>query len=125
PYKTAFNLAEPVKDGKRVDGKAAKRALAKWLSLHATNVTQKVEFVVEHFAANVAPLLGGSAKAMIVTSSRAAAVRYKKAFDAYIEKSPQHSGLYALVAFSGSLTGKEVMHPADDTLASDAFNAGD
>lgn len=58
PYKTAFNMAEPEKDGKRVEGKAAKRALAKWLSLHATNVTQKVEFIVEHFAANVAPLLG-------------------------------------------------------------------
>lgn len=125
PYKTAFNLAEPVKDGKRVDSKAAKRALAKWLSLHATNVTQKVEFIVEHFAANVAPLLGGTAKAMIVTSSRAAAVRYKKSFDAYIEKHPQHRDLHALVAFSGSLTGKEVMHPADDSLAPDTFATQD
>ncbi len=53
PYKTAFNLAEPTKDGKRVESKSAKPALAKWLSLHATNVTQKVEFIVEHFAANV------------------------------------------------------------------------
>lgn len=122
PYKTAFNLAEPAKDGKRVDGKAAKRALAKWLSLHATNVTQKVEFIVEHFAANVAPLLGGAAKAMIVTSSRAAAVRYKKAFDAYIEQNPKHRAFQALVAFSGSLTGKEVMHPWDDNLAADTFS---
>jgi type I restriction enzyme R subunit len=125
PYKTAFNLAEPVKDGKRVDRKAAKRALARWLSLHATNVTQKVEFIVEHFAANVAPLLNGTAKAMIVTSSRAAAVRYKKAFDVYIEKHHQHRAFQALVAFSGSLTGKEVMHPSDDTLAVDTFAAED
>lgn len=125
PYKTAFNLAEPAKDDKRVDGKAAKRALAKWMSLHATNVTQKVEFIVEHFAANVAPLLGGTAKAMIVTSSRAAAVRYKKGFDAYIEKHPQHRAYQALVAFSGALTGREVMHPADDTLAADTFAAQD
>lgn len=125
PYKTAFNLAEPTKDGKRVGSKAAKRALAKWLSLHATNVTQKVEFIVEHFAANVAPLLGGTAKAMIVTSSRAAAVRYKRAFDAYIEGRPQHQSYQALVAFSGALTGKEVMHPTDDTLAGDAFKAQD
>src|SRR6185312_1316375 len=125
PYKTAFNLAEPVKDGKRVDGKAAKRALAKWLSLHATNVTQKVEFIVEHFAANVAPLLGETAKAMIVTSSRAAAVRYKRAFDAYIEANPQHKTFQALVAFSGSLTGKEVKHPSDDNLGTDPFAAED
>ncbi|CAG9182959.1 type I restriction endonuclease subunit R [Cupriavidus respiraculi] len=125
PYKTAFNLAEPSKDGKRVDSKAAKRALAKWLSLHATNVTQKVEFIVEHFAANVAPLLGGSAKAMIVTSSRAAAVRYKRAFDAYTQAHPQHNAFRALVAFSGSLTGKEVKHPSDDNLGDDHFAAQD
>lgn len=125
PYKTAFNLAEPVKDGKRVDSKAAKRALAKWLSLHATNVTQKIEFIVEHFATNVAPLLGGTAKAMIVTSSRAAAVRYKKGFDAYIQNNPQHHAFQALVAFSGSLSGKDVMHPADDTLPADTFSVQD
>lgn len=125
PYKTAFNMAEPEKDGKRVEGKAAKRALAKWLSLHATNVTQKVEFIVEHFAANVAPLLGGTAKAMIVTSSRAAAVRYKKAFDAYIRANPQHKPYQALVAFSGSLTGNEVMHASDEQLKNDPFAAQD
>lgn len=125
PYKTAFNLAEPAKEGKRVDGKAANRALAKWMSLHATNVTQKVEFIVEHFAANVQPLLGGTAKAMIVTSSRAAAVRYKRGFDEYIANHPQHHALQALVAFSGSLTGREVMHPADDTLGADTFAAQD
>ena len=125
PYKTAFNLAEPVKDGKRVSQKAAKRALAKWLNLHATNVTQKVEFIVEHFAANVAPLLGGTAKAMIVTSSRASAVRYKKAFDAYIEANPQHKAFQALVAFSGALTGKEVVHAADEQLKDDPFAAQD
>lgn len=125
PYKTAFNLAEPAKDGRRVDGKAAKRALAKWLNLHATNVTQKVQFIVEHFATNVAPLLGGTAKAMIVTSSRAAAVRYKTAIDAYIEANPQHKAVHALVAFSGSMTGKEVKHASDEGLAAEVFAAED
>lgn len=125
PYKTAFNLAEPVRDGRRVEGTAARRALAKWLNLHATNVTQKVEFIVEHFAANVAPLLGGTAKAMIVTSSRAAAIRYKKAFDAYITHHPEHEAYRALVAFSGSMTGKEVMHPSDEGLVGDPFACGD
>jgi len=125
PYKTAFNLAEPLKDGIRVDAKAAKRALAKWLNLHATNVTQKAQFIVEHFAANVAQLLGGTAKAMIVTSSRTAAVRYKKAIDAYIDANPQHKALRALVAFSGSLSGKEVSHAADEGLAGEVFAVDD
>jgi type I restriction enzyme R subunit len=47
------------------------------MSLHPTNVTQKVQFIVEHFTKNVAHRLDGKAKAMVVTSSRAAAIRYK------------------------------------------------
>ena len=121
PYKTAFNLSEKVLDTKRVDEKFAKRALAKWMNLHATNVSQKVQFIVEHFARNVAPLLGGKAKAMVVTSSRAAAVRYKKAFDQYLLDHPEHKEIRTLVAFSGKLTGKDVMHAADTNFAGDTF----
>ncbi|THD10099.1 type I restriction endonuclease subunit R [Metallibacterium scheffleri] len=121
PYKTAFNLAKQLEDTRRVSGKVAKRALAQWMSLHPTNVTQKVQFIIEHFSANVAQRLDGKAKAMVVTSSRAAAVRYKKGFDAYIAKHPEHAGIRSLVAFSGKLTGKQVMHADDERLAGDAF----
>ncbi|SCY34341.1 type I restriction endonuclease subunit R [Microvirga guangxiensis] len=125
PYKTAFNLGKKFVDEKRVDGKVAKRALAKWMALHPTNVTQKVRFIIEHFSKNVAHLLDGKAKAMVVTSSRAAAVRYKKGFDAFIEKNPQYADIKALVAFSGTLTGKEVKHADDDQLAGDMFVVDD
>ncbi|PXW57734.1 DEAD/DEAH box helicase family protein [Methylobacterium sp. B4] len=125
PYKTAFNLGKDLVDTKRVDGKAAKRALAKWMMLHPTNVVQKVQFIMEHFTKNVAHLLDGKAKAMVVTSSRAAAVRYKKAFDAFIEKHPQYKDIHALVAFSGQLTGTEVMHFDDDQLKGDVFIVDD
>ena len=121
PYQTAFNLAKQLEDKQRVGGKAAKRALAQWMSLHPTNVTQKVQFIIEHFSKNVANLLDGKAKAMVVTSSRAAAVRYKKGFDAYIAKHPEHAGIRSLVAFSGKLTGKQVLHSDDERLAGDVF----
>ncbi|MGO9414633.1 MAG: type I restriction endonuclease subunit R [Syntrophobacteraceae bacterium] len=121
PYKTAFNLAKQVEDTKRVSGKAAKRALAQWMALHPTNVTQKVQFIIEHFSKNVAHCLDGKAKAMVVTSSRAAAVRYKKGFDKYIEKHPEHAGIRSLVAFSGKLTGKQVMHADDDRISGETF----
>lgn len=121
PYQTAFNLTQQAEDSRRVSGKAAKRALAQWMTLHPTNVTQKVQFIVEHFARNVASLLDGKAKAMVVTSSRAAAVRYKLGFDAYIAEHPQHAGIRSLVAFSGKLTGKQVLHNDDDRLAGDVF----
>ncbi|MCI5103890.1 MAG: DEAD/DEAH box helicase family protein, partial [Algiphilus sp.] len=125
PYQTAFNLAKQLEDKKRVGGKAARRALAQWMSLHPTNVTQKVQFIVEHFGRNVANLLDGKAKAMVVTSSRAAAVRYKKGFDAYIAKHPEHSHIRSLVAFSGTLTGKQVKHADDERLADDVFVVDD
>jgi len=121
PYKTAFNLSKQIEDKKRVKGKEAKRALAQWMSLHPTNVTQKVKFIMEHFTNNVAPLLGNKAKAMVVTSSRAAAVRYKKAFDALIEKNPEYGFVHTLVAFSGKLTGSQILHNADGALPDDMF----
>ena len=121
PYKTAFNLSKQIEDKKRVSGKTAKRALAQWMSLHPTNVTQKVQFIIEHFSKNVAHRLDGKAKAMVVTSSRAAAIRYKKGFDAYIAKHPEYSAIRSLVAFSGSMTGKQVMHGDDKGAAAEIF----
>jgi len=119
------SLSKEMVDKKRVDGKAAKRALAKWMTLHPTNVTQKVQFIIEHFSSNVTHLLDGKAKAMVVTSSRAAAVRYKTGFDSFIEKNPQYKDIKTIVAFSGQLTGKEVMHTDDERLAGDTFVADD
>jgi type I restriction enzyme R subunit len=121
PYKTAFNLSKQVEDTRRVSGKQAKKALAQWMTLHPTNVTQKVQFIIEHFSKNVEYRLDGKAKAMVVTSSRAAAVRYKKGFDRYIEKHPEHASIRSLVAFSGKLTGKQVIHADDERLARDVF----
>ena len=121
PYKTAFNLAKQLEDSKRVSGKAAKRALAQWMSLHPTNVTQKVQFIIEHFSRNVAHRLDGKAKAMVVTSSRAAAIRYKKAFDSYIQKHSEYGFIHSLVAFSGKMTGKQVMHQDDGEFKDEAF----
>jgi hypothetical protein len=43
------------------------------------HLCQKVQIIVEHFHANVAYLLEGKAKAMVVTDLRKAAVKYKKA----------------------------------------------
>ena len=92
----------------RVDEKSAKRALAKWLSLHPTNVAQKVELIVEHFRSNVAHLLGGQAKAMVVTSSRASAVKYQLALEKYCQ-SKGYQNIQAMVAFSGEMSNQEVL----------------
>ncbi|WNV82612.1 DEAD/DEAH box helicase family protein [Umezawaea sp. Da 62-37] len=113
-YETALKIADKVtgdgKDGYEVDEAAARRGLMKWVQLHPTNISQKVQIIVEHFHVNVADLLDGKAKAMVVTGSRKAAVKYKKAIDAYIAKRAAADDSYdyrTLVAFSGAVTMAE------------------
>lgn len=109
-YKTAFQLAQKTGDAtgedELVDEGTAKKGLMRWVSLHPTNIAQKVQIIVEHFRENVAHLLDGHAKAMVVTFSRAAALKYKMAIDAYIDKHDYQLG--TLVAFSGSLTSEQI-----------------
>jgi type I restriction enzyme R subunit len=120
PYKTALHLSTQIEDDKRVDKKQARKSLAKWLSLHPTNVTQKVEFIIEHFRANVSQLLNGEAKAMVVTSSRAAAVKYKLAFDKFIDRHG-YEDVRALVAFSGKITGDDLTKDTETNVAGNPF----
>lgn len=109
-YKTAFQLAQKtgnvISADDLVDESTAKKGLMRWVSLHPTNIAQKVQIIVEHYRENVAGLLDGHAKAMVVTSSRAAALKYKMAIDKYIDKHDYQLG--TLVAFSGSLTSEQI-----------------
>ena len=57
-------------DDKTVERSAAMKGIMGWVRLHPYNIAQKVQIVVEHFRAYVAPLLGGKAKAMVVVASR-------------------------------------------------------
>lgn len=102
-YKVAYHLALKVAAAdQEVESKKAKVKLNQWVRLHDYNISQKVQVIVEHFKDNVLGLLGGQAKAMVVTSSRKEAVRYKLAFDKYIaEKGYQK--IVAMVAFSGEV----------------------
>lgn len=102
-YKTYFKLVKAVSDDPELDKKKASKALARFVSLHPSNIAQKTKIVVEHFRQCVMPLLGGHAKAMVVTGSRLHAVRYKLALDKYIREQA-YRDVRTLVAFSGSVT---------------------
>ena len=106
-YKVAYNLAQKIdKADQEVESKKAKVKLNQWVRLHEYNIAQKVQVIVEHFRSNVMGLLGGQAKAMVVTSSRKEAVRYKLCFDKYIvDKGYQK--IHAMVAFSGEVEFNE------------------
>jgi len=106
-YKVAWRLAHNGKDYDEgeVDKSDAVKALVRWVRLHPYNIAQKVAIIVEHFRHHVAWRLNNQAKAMIVTSSRIEAVRYKLALDHYIREN--HYKIGALVAFSGEVNDLE------------------
>lgn len=101
-YKTFFKLSKDIEDDPDVNKKAASRAIARFMSLHPHNLAQKTEVMVEHFRQIVSKKIGGQAKAMVVTSSRLHAVRYKEEFDTYISEQG-YSDIKTLVAFSGKV----------------------
>ncbi len=106
-YKTAFRLAHNGKemDQTEVERSAAVKGIMRWVRLHPYNISQKVQIVVEHFRANVQPLLTGHAKAMVVVGSRLEAVRWQRAITKYIKEKGYLLG--ALVAFSGQVEDAE------------------
>ena len=101
-YKTYFKLSKEIEDDPKVNKKQAARAIGRFMSLHPHNLAQKTEVMVEHFRQVVSKKIGGKAKAMVVTSSRLHAVRYKEEFDKYI-KEKGYSDIKTLVAFSGKV----------------------
>lgn len=131
-YKVAYNLAMKIAGSDQaVESKKAKVKLNQWVRLHDYNIAQKVQVIVEHFKDNVMGLLGGQAKAMVVTSSRKEAVRYKLGFDKYIAEKVAdaalgkasdkgYQGLQAMVAFSGEVEFDE-KDPNVDALLGEKF----
>ncbi|MGJ3522843.1 type I restriction endonuclease subunit R [Nitratidesulfovibrio sp. D1] len=113
PYKLAFRLASNGKewDEKEVERSEAMKGIMRWVRLHPYNISQKVKLVVEHFRANVAPLLNGQGKAMVVTGSRQEVVRWQLAITKYIREQGYKIG--TLVAFSGEVR--------DDDLGPEGF----
>ena len=101
-YKRFFGLIKRVEEDPEVPRRKAAKTLTRYLELHPVNIEQVVSVIIEHFRLYVMHEMGGRAKAMVVTGSRLAAVKYKLAFDRYI-KDHGYTGIRSLVAFSGTV----------------------
>ncbi len=112
-WKTYCRINKAIQDDPEFETIAAKRKMARFIDLHETNIAQKVEIIVEHFRQNVMHLIDGNAKAMVITSSRTAAVEYRKAMDKYIQQNG-YKGIKALVAFSGKVPLKGVEYTEEN-----------
>jgi len=119
-YKTYYRIIKSIEDDPDVDKKKAAKALARFMSLHPHNITQKTEVMVEHFRTFTRHKIGGKAKAMVVTSSRLHAVRYKQSFDIYISERG-YPDIKTLVAFSGTVIDPDIK---DKTYTEVGMNLG-
>lgn len=96
------NTLEDEADETEVNTAEAVSSIVRYARLHPTAIAQKVRVVVEHFRRNVMPMLGGEARAMVVTSSRMEAYRWSQKMNEYIANQ-HYDDMKTLVAFSGSL----------------------
>lgn len=117
-YNTFYHINKKILDDPEMKTSDAKRQIARFIKLHETNIAQRIEIIIEHFRTTVMNELGGKAKAMVITSSREEAVKYKLAFEDYIKRK-NYNDIKALVAFSGKLKLKN-----DDTEYSEAMMNG-
>ena len=102
-YETYYKLNKEIEEDPTLQTNAAKRQIARFIELHDVNIAQRIEVIVEHFRTSVKDELSGHAKAMVITNSRESAVKYRKAFEEYINKKG-YKDIHALVAFSGKVT---------------------
>ncbi|WP_235567951.1 MULTISPECIES: hypothetical protein [Mycobacteriaceae] len=113
-FKLAFQIAQNAGSSTEVDQSQATKEVMRWVKINPQTISQKAAIIVEHFRTNVADLLDGHAKAMVVADSRKAAVRFKLAIDKFVKS--KGYGYGTLVAFSGSVHDPE-SGPVDFTEA--------
>lgn len=105
-YQSYYALLKRIEDDPEYDKLKAQKKLKHYVESHEHAIKKKAILIIEHFMENVIrkKRMGGFAKAMLVTSSRANAVKYKKAFDDYLLKI--NSPFLSIVAFSGEIDGQ-------------------
>ncbi|MBK5221394.1 MAG: type I restriction endonuclease subunit R [Acidimicrobiia bacterium] len=103
PFGVYWRVKQAGADDPEVDKGKASAQIAKAISLHPHNLSQRAKIVVDHFRQHVSHQIGGKGKAMVVTASRLHAVRYKQAVDRYLADA-HITDVKALVAFSGKVT---------------------
>jgi type I restriction enzyme R subunit len=102
-YQGYYGLLKKIEDDPAYDKKKAQKKLRIYVESHEFAIAKKTELMINHFmdAVIAKQKIKGLAKAMLVTSSRKNAIKYKKAFDKYL--SEINSPYKAIVAFSGEI----------------------
>jgi len=106
PYQTFYKINKAIENDPKLKSKAAKKKIARFAMLHDTNIIQRIEIIIEHFR-NAVLKDQPWAKGMVVTGSRAEAVKYYEAFNKYVSEKG-YKDVHPLVAFSGKITERQL-----------------
>lgn len=109
---TSYEIAKTIPDNPEYEEPPATKAIKAYHDNHQFVIEQAVEIIVEKFREITLNKIGGKAKAMVVSASRAHAVRYYLAMKEYC-KMKGYNDVHPLVAFSGTVKyqGKEYTEP--------------
>ncbi len=101
-YEISYEISKVSKENPEYEEPPATKAIKAFHDKHQFVIDQKVTIMVEKFREITLNKIGGNAKAMIVSPSRAHAVRYFFAIKRYCEKHG-YGDVRPLVAFSGKV----------------------
>ena len=102
PYSVTYEIQKRVEQDPTYEETPATKAVKAYHDNHQHVINQKTEIIVEKFRATTLNAMEGQAKAMVVTSSRAHALRYFMQIKKYCEDKG-YTDVHPLVAFSGSV----------------------
>jgi type I restriction enzyme R subunit len=100
-YTEYLQLIKKILDDPEYNKKRAQKAIKQFIDLSPDVLKQKATIMLDHFMSDTIKKIDGKAKAMVVTSSRLHALRYKFIMDHYIKE--KKYPIRTLVAFSGAL----------------------
>lgn len=103
PVETSYQIAKAVSENPEYEEPPATKAIKDYHDNHQYVINQAVEVIVEKFREITLKKMNGKAKAMVVSASRAHAVRYYLAMKDYCAKKG-YSDVRPLVAFSGTVS---------------------
>ena len=105
-YQTYYEINKEIADDPELKTADAKRQIAQQIDLDDQNISQRTKIIIDHFREHVMSELGNQAKAMVIMSSRKAAVKYRQAFENYINEH-HYDDMGMLVAFSGKVNSDD------------------
>ena len=106
PYGVSYEITKRISEDPEYEETPATKAVKAFHDNHQHVIDKKCAIIVEKFREVTLPAMQGKAKAMVVTASRAHAVRYYLAIKAYCEQQG-YTDVHPLVAFSGKVSYQE------------------